>query len=55
MFASRACRKAVMVGDPLTSVQMTNLLRQMSNLQQPWVIFFCILRKERGINVNCFY
>jgi DNA mismatch repair protein PMS2 len=40
MFASRACRKAVMVGDPLTSIQMTNLLHQMSKLQQPWVIFF---------------
>ena len=38
MFASRACRKAVMVGDPLTSTQMTNLLRQLSQLKQPWVL-----------------
>lgn len=37
MFASRACRKAVMVGDPLTSPQMKKLLNQLSHLQQPWV------------------
>ncbi|KAI9562884.1 putative PMS1 [Daphnia sinensis] len=36
MFASRACRKAVMVGDPLTLTQMTKLLHQLSELQQPW-------------------
>ena len=40
MFASRACRKAVMVGDPLTSMQMNKLLHQMGKLQQPWVTFF---------------
>lgn len=39
MFASRACRKAVMVGDSLTSIQMTKLLHQLSELQHPWVIF----------------
>lgn len=38
MFASRACRKAVMVGDPLTLTRMTNLLRQLGELQQPWVL-----------------
>ena len=37
MFASRACRKSVMVGDPLTTAQMTKLLHQLSQLQQPWV------------------
>lgn len=37
MFASRACRKAVMVGDPLTLSQMSNLLHQLGQLQQPWV------------------
>ncbi|XP_057367591.1 mismatch repair endonuclease PMS2-like [Daphnia carinata] len=36
MFASRACRKAVMVGDSLTSNQMNKLLHQLSELQQPW-------------------
>lgn len=36
MFASRACRKAVMVGDSLTSIQMTKLLHQLSELQHPW-------------------
>lgn len=37
MFASRACRKAVMVGDPLTPAQMKKLLCQLSQLKQPWV------------------
>lgn len=38
MFASRACRKAVMVGDPLTLSRMASLLNQLGKLQQPWVI-----------------
>lgn len=37
MFASRACRKAVMVGDPLTSSQMKKLVTQLGDLEQPWV------------------
>lgn len=37
MFASRACRKAVMVGDPLTCAQMKKLITQLGELEQPWV------------------
>lgn len=44
MFASRACRKAIMVGDPLTSTQMTKLLHQLSKLQQPWVTSLVVYR-----------
>ena len=37
MFASRACRRAVMVGDPLTPMLMKKLINQLGQLQQPWV------------------
>lgn len=37
MFASRACRKSVMIGDPLTKKQMKNLLNHMGELDHPWV------------------
>ena len=36
MFASRACRSSVMVGDDLNTTHMYKLVRQLSNLQQPW-------------------
>jgi DNA mismatch repair ATPase MutL len=36
MFASRACRKAVMIGTALDKAQMQQLLKQMSQLEQPW-------------------
>ncbi|KIM25641.1 hypothetical protein M408DRAFT_331017 [Serendipita vermifera MAFF 305830] len=36
MFASRACRKSVMVGHPLTRAQMTSVVRHMSTMDQPW-------------------
>jgi len=36
MFASRACRKAVMIGTALDKAQMQQLLKQMSKLEQPW-------------------
>ncbi|KIO28267.1 hypothetical protein M407DRAFT_72025 [Tulasnella calospora MUT 4182] len=36
MFASRACRKSVMIGDPLTVGQMTSVVRHMAKLDQPW-------------------
>ncbi|VDB98135.1 unnamed protein product [Peniophora sp. CBMAI 1063] len=36
MFASRACRKSVMVGHPLTKQQMTTIVRQMEGMDQPW-------------------
>ena len=37
MFASRACRKSVMIGDPLTKKQMKKLVEQMGELDHPWV------------------
>ena len=36
MFASRACRLAVMIGDVLNKKDMYKLVRQLSNLEQPW-------------------
>ena len=37
MFASRACRKAVMVGTALTPAKMKKYLQQLSQLKHPWV------------------
>ncbi|EKM52503.1 uncharacterized protein PHACADRAFT_260955, partial [Phanerochaete carnosa HHB-10118-sp] len=36
MFASRACRKSVMVGMPLKTQQMTAIVRHMGTMDQPW-------------------
>ncbi|THU96806.1 hypothetical protein K435DRAFT_722494 [Dendrothele bispora CBS 962.96] len=36
MFASRACRKSVMVGMPLTKGQMTTVVQHMGTMDQPW-------------------
>ncbi|KAJ7641827.1 MutL C terminal dimerization domain-containing protein [Roridomyces roridus] len=36
MFASRACRKSVMVGMPLNRSQMTAVVRHMGTMDQPW-------------------
>ncbi|KAH9481881.1 DNA mismatch repair protein PMS1 [Psilocybe cubensis] len=36
MFASRACRKSVMVGMPLNHHQMTSVIRHMGTMDQPW-------------------
>uniref|UniRef100_A0A336KPN0 CSON013712 protein n=1 Tax=Culicoides sonorensis TaxID=179676 RepID=A0A336KPN0_CULSO len=36
MFASRACRKSVMIGDHLTQGQMNRIVGQLSQLDQPW-------------------
>ncbi|KDQ51775.1 hypothetical protein JAAARDRAFT_73425 [Jaapia argillacea MUCL 33604] len=36
MFASRACRKSVMIGMPLTKKQMTTVIRHMGTMDQPW-------------------
>ena len=36
MFASRACRSSVMIGDVLNMKDMNKLVRQLSNLDQPW-------------------
>ncbi|PPR00764.1 hypothetical protein CVT24_000789 [Panaeolus cyanescens] len=36
MFAMRACRKSVMIGMPLTYQQMTQVVRHMGTMDQPW-------------------
>ncbi|ORX47224.1 DNA mismatch repair protein MutL [Hesseltinella vesiculosa] len=36
MFASRACRKSVMIGDSLNSSQMDKIIRHMGEINQPW-------------------
>mmetsp|Transcript_32741 Transcript_32741/g.101375 ORF Transcript_32741/g.101375 Transcript_32741/m.101375 type:complete len:669 (-) Transcript_32741:584-2590(-) len=36
VFASKACRTAVMVGTPLSVPEMTRLLRELAHLDQPW-------------------
>ncbi|KAF9066496.1 hypothetical protein BDP27DRAFT_1423871 [Rhodocollybia butyracea] len=36
MFASRACRKSVMIGMPLTKGQMSTVVAHMGTMDQPW-------------------
>ncbi|KAI8086554.1 mismatch repair endonuclease PMS2 [Halteromyces radiatus] len=36
MFASRACRKSVMIGDSLNKQQMIKIIRHMGEINQPW-------------------
>ncbi|CAG8461042.1 13489_t:CDS:10 [Cetraspora pellucida] len=36
IFASRACRKSVMIGDALSRQQMEKIVRHMSEIDQPW-------------------
>ncbi|KAJ2449364.1 ATP-binding mismatch repair protein [Coemansia sp. RSA 2336] len=36
MFASRACRKSIMIGDPLTAQQMKAVVAHLSGLDHPW-------------------
>ncbi|GAA5904644.1 hypothetical protein JCM5296_003614 [Sporobolomyces johnsonii] len=36
MFASRACRKSVMIGKALNVKQMTSIVRHMGGMDQPW-------------------
>ncbi len=36
MFASRACRSAVMIGTALTLPEMTGIVRNLATLDQPW-------------------
>ncbi|CAO3632457.1 unnamed protein product [Cunninghamella echinulata] len=36
MFASRACRKSVMIGDSLNKSQMIKIIRNMGKIDQPW-------------------
>lgn len=39
MFASRACRKSVMIGTALSQNEMQQLIVHMGEIEQPWVIF----------------
>ncbi|XP_067932553.1 mismatch repair endonuclease PMS2-like [Watersipora subatra] len=36
MFASRACRKSVMIGKPLEKREMSRLVQHMGEIEQPW-------------------
>eukprot|EP00741_Cyanophora_paradoxa_P000117 tig00000057_g112.t1 len=36
MLASRACRSAIMIGDPLAVPEMTRVVRNMGTMDQPW-------------------
>lgn len=40
MFASRACRSSVMIGDSLSKSDMRRLVDQMGTIEQPWVNIF---------------
>lgn len=37
MFASRACRKSVMIGTALSKITMRQLINHMGEIEQPWV------------------
>ncbi|KAJ1925064.1 ATP-binding mismatch repair protein [Tieghemiomyces parasiticus] len=36
VFASRACRKSIMIGDALSAIQMRKVVNNLSTIQQPW-------------------
>ena len=36
MFASRACRSSVMIGDPLSEEQMSKIVMKLQKVDQPW-------------------
>ncbi|KAJ1923926.1 ATP-binding mismatch repair protein [Tieghemiomyces parasiticus] len=36
VFASRACRKSIMIGDVLSAIQMRKVVNNLSTIQQPW-------------------
>ncbi|KAL1129055.1 hypothetical protein AAG570_013587 [Ranatra chinensis] len=42
MFASRACRKSVMIGTPLNMQEMRRLVDHMGEIEQPWVCCFTL-------------
>lgn len=51
MFASRACRKSVMIGTSLKKSTMEMLVRHMGEIEQPWVCIemFRIIRHLRMV------
>ncbi|KAJ1914058.1 ATP-binding mismatch repair protein [Mycoemilia scoparia] len=36
IFASRACRKSIMIGDALNTAEMTRIVRNLGKLEHPW-------------------
>lgn len=42
MFASRACRKSVMIGSALSKNEMRRLIDHMGQIDQPWVRVFML-------------
>ncbi len=36
MFASRACRMSIMIGDPLSHEQMEKVVKDLATLDAPW-------------------
>lgn len=38
ILAYKACRTAIMIGDPLNQSQMEQVVRNLSGLQKPWVL-----------------
>jgi DNA mismatch repair protein PMS2 len=47
--AYKACRSAIMIGDPLNIAQMSQIVQNLGGLQKPWVptkmmcVFFLVL------------
>lgn len=45
MFASRACRKSVMIGTALGKADMRQLVDHMAEIDKPWVILPFLIGK----------
>lgn len=54
MFASRACRKSVMIGSALNLSKMRTLVNQMGEIEQPWVRRQLCLKKIFILNLITF-
>lgn len=54
MFASRACRKSVMIGKPLSKPDMRKLVNHMGEIEQPWVVYKrSFILKQSSLIVLC--
>jgi DNA mismatch repair ATPase MutL len=49
MFASRACRKSVMIGKSLTKTDMRRLVDHMGEIEQPWVSYQYFIKSNKNI------
>ncbi len=61
MFASRACRKSVMIGTALSQKEMKTIVSHMGSIEQPWVstrlsnIYLLISTKpRRNLAINLY-